>query len=68
MSTERRKTASGYSSGEWSTKPDFFAECLTCGWSLRARNGQGAGALHARRNKHCVRVEVEVARIYNHEP
>jgi hypothetical protein len=63
----RRMTAAGYASGEWSTKPDYQADCLTCGWQLRGRNAQGPGAVHARKHKHCVRVEVDVARIYNHE-
>lgn len=61
------KTKSGYSRGEWSTKPDYVAECLTCGWSLEGRNAQGPAATHSRKHKHCVRVQVDVARIYNHE-
>lgn len=66
--SEVGRTASGYAPGEWSTKPDYEAECLTCGWRLASRNAQGAAATHARKHKHCVRVQVEVARIYNHEP
>jgi ribosomal protein L34E len=61
------RTASGYQRGEWSTKADYRAECQTCGWTLHGRNAQGPGAIHARKHKHCVRVEVETARIYNHE-
>jgi hypothetical protein len=65
---ENGKSASGYSRGEWSTKPSYLVECRTCGWTLRGFNGQGTAALHARRHKHCVFVEVEVTRVYNHEP
>lgn len=70
MSVENpsNRSASGYHRGEWSTKPDYVAECLTCGWRLASRGAQGPGAVHARKHKHCVRVEVETARIYNHEP
>lgn len=62
------KSACGYSRGEWSPKPHYRAECLTCGWSSHANNAQGNAARHARKYKHGVRVEVEVVRIYNHEP
>jgi hypothetical protein len=65
---ETVRSASGYSRGEWSTRPDYRAECLTCGWFCQAKNAQGVAAQHARKHKHCVRVEVEVTRIYNHEP
>jgi hypothetical protein len=67
MREEGSKTASGYTRGEWSTKPEAVAECLTCGWECFAKNAQAVGALHARRHKHCVRVGIAVARIYNHE-
>lgn len=61
------KTASGYSQGEWSTRPDYRANCLTCGWQLQSRNAQGTAAQHARRHKHCVVIDVELVRVYNHE-
>lgn len=66
--SDREQSASGYHRGEWSVKPYFRAECLTCGWSCQAQNAQGIAAQHARRHKHCVRVEIENVRIYNHEP
>ncbi len=53
--------------GEWSTKPCATAECRTCSWTCDAKNAQAVGAIHARTKKHCVRVQVEIARIYNHE-
>lgn len=62
------ESPSGYARGEWSTKPDYRAECMTCGWTCQGRGAQGPGAVHARKHKHCVRVAVDVARIYNHEP
>lgn len=62
------KSKCGYTRGEWSTKPDYFAECMTCGWRSAASNAQGNAARHARGHKHCVRVEVSRAVIYNHEP
>lgn len=61
------KTESNYTAGEWSTKLDYDAECQTCGWRCLSRNAQGVAAQHARKHKHCVRVEVYVVRIYNHE-
>lgn len=68
MSDDDNRSASGYRRGEWGTKPDYVAECMTCSWSLRSRNAQGPAAIHARKHKHCVRVEVDTTRIYNHEP
>ncbi len=65
---DENKSASGYQRGEWSSRPDYRADCMTCGWTLSNRNAQGPAAIHARKHKHCVRVEVEVARVYNHEP
>lgn len=65
--TDRKKTSSGYSSGEWSTKLFYMVDCLTCGWRLQGGNALGSAAIHARKHKHCVRVDVELARIYNHE-
>lgn len=64
------KTACGYDAGEWSTKPDHVAECLTCDWRLESKNALGTAAIHARKHKHkhCVRVNFEFAKIYNHEP
>jgi len=59
---------SGYHRGEWSTRAEYTAECQTCGWTCVGPNAQGTGARHARAHKHCVRVQVDVARIYNHEP
>lgn len=61
------QTACGYSRGEWGTKPDATAECLTCDWRCQAANAHGVGAQHARKHGHCVRIEINVARIYNHE-
>lgn len=66
--TENRKTASGYSEGEWSARPHYNANCLTCGWNCQAKNAQGVAAQHARKHKHCIVVEVAVTRVYNHEP
>ena len=68
MPREPNESASGYQRGEWSTKADYTAECLTCDWRCAGTNAQGPGAVHARKHKHCVRVGVDVARIYNHEP
>lgn len=68
MSFSNGKSASGLTRGEWSTKPDYRAECLTCDWTMEGNNAQGPAAVHARRHGHCVRVEVDVTRIYNHEP
>jgi len=68
MPADDNKSASGYRRGEWSTKPDYLAECLTCGWKLQSTNAQGPAAIHARRHKHNVHVEVFITRVYNHEP
>lgn len=68
MAVNENKSPAGYTRGEWSTKPDYEAECQTCGWRLNSKNAQGPAAVHARSRKHCVRVEVAVVRIYNHEP
>jgi hypothetical protein len=51
---------------EWSTKPDYVAFCDTCGWKLSSRNALGAAAIHARKHKHYVHVDVYKSVIYNH--
>ena len=67
--SDRPKTKSGYTKGEWSTKPDYRAECLTCGWKLsNDTNALGAAARHSRAKNHCVHVERFSSHIYNHEP
>lgn len=58
----------GKPSGEWSTKPDMRAECLTCGMQWKTPNALGISAIHARRQNHCVRVEVERTVVYDHDP
>lgn len=61
------QSASGYTRGEWSAKPVYNANCLTCGWHSNAPNAQGNAAKHARAHKHCVCVEVARTVVYNHE-
>ncbi len=68
ISQTKNESASGYKRGEWGTKPSYRAECLTCGWKLESFNAQGPAAIHARKHQHCVHVDVEISRIYNHEP
>lgn len=64
------KTASGYKSGASKTRPYAKAYCETrgCGWeSVGATNSHREGKKHARENKHCVVVQLDHERIYNHE-
>lgn len=68
MPESKHGTASGYTPGEWGTKPRYSVECLTCGWKLEGSNAMGTAAQHARNHKHCVRVAIERVHIYNHEP
>jgi hypothetical protein len=62
-----KKTACGYTAGEWSTKPDVKANCLTCGWQCLAANAHGLGAQHARKRGHCVAIDDCRVHVYNHE-
>lgn len=49
----------------WRTKPDYFAQCLTCG---ARNNGKktvlGWARLHAIKRQHTVHVDVTYVRVY----
>ena len=61
------KTKSGYRPGRLVTRGWFDAECQTCAWRCSKVNALGAGAIHAKRFGHCVRVTIERTVVYNHE-
>lgn len=48
----------------WTTKPDYDAECMDCGWRCSGRNALGTAARHHDSTKHNVRVGVETAVYY----
>lgn len=42
----------------WVTKPDMTARCMDCDWEGEGPNIQGVGALHSKRERHEVRVDI----------
>jgi len=47
-------------------KVHTYAECEDCGWTTdNHKNGQGLAAIHAKKKKHKVKVEIGIAGYYD---